>query len=172
MAAPAWSGVERRARPRDRSARQASACGRATPGVLRLQALREQGQVVDFSWQYADAAAARQLCCPPLGDGGEHPLEDLARRLIDQVVFERYRQVVDGGEAQVFVWPLRVLDLPLARIEPPDQVLHRVVRQGDGVTVTLINLSANRRRQAQRLGLAADAAAPQPPARFARQARR
>lgn len=141
-----WPEVERRARPGDRPAPLAAPAELAKPGVIRLQALREQGQVVGFDWAFADSAAARQLRCQPDELQGHRPVDVIARKLDDPALFDRYRAVLELGEPQVF------LQL-LPGTSPPDRVLHRVVRRGDGITVTLTNLSADQRTQARRLGI-------------------
>jgi len=60
------------------------------------------------------------------------------------VLVERYRRVIEHGNAQSFV-QVHLLD------GRQDIVDHRVVRHGDGVLVTLTNLSAERRAQERRL---------------------
>jgi hypothetical protein len=57
---------------------------------------------------------------------------------------DNYRHVVEHGSAQSFA-QVHAID------GRADIVIHRVVRTGDGVTVALTNLSANRRIQALRL---------------------
>ncbi len=116
--------------------------------VMRLRALREQGQVVDFAWEFADAAAARQLCGNPHALNGNGLIDVIACAAGDTALLDRYRTVLEQGEAQVFVHPHQVHGVQ-------ETVVHRVVRAGDGVTVTLTNLSADRRAQAQRLGIRA-----------------
>jgi len=118
---------------------------RATPGAMRLLALRECGRVVDFTWESVNPAAAKLLRCDPL---------DLLRKSLSETVsggplghpalIDRYRRVLEFGNAQSFA-QVHLVD------GHQDVVIHRVVRQGDGVAVTLTNLSADRRRQARRL---------------------
>lgn len=118
---------------------------RATPGTMRLRAVRERGRVVDFSWESVSPAAAKLLRC--------QPPDLLARGLSETVsggplghpaLIDRYRRVLEYGNAQSFA-QVHVVD------GHQDVVVHRVVRMGDGVAVTLTNLSADRRQQAWRL---------------------
>jgi len=118
---------------------------RATRGTMRLRALREHGRVVDFTWESVDPAAARLLHCDPL--------DLLAKSLSETVsggplghpaLIDRYRRVLEFGNAQSFA-QVHLVD------GHQDVVVHRVVRHGDGVAVTLTNLSADRRKQARRL---------------------
>ncbi|MES2958391.1 MAG: PAS domain-containing protein [Pseudomonadota bacterium] len=118
---------------------------RATPGTMRLRALREQGRVVDFVWQSVSPAAGKLLRCQPV---------DLIARALSETVsggplghpalIDRYRRVLEYGNAQSFA-QVHLID------GRQDVVVHRVVRHGDGVAVTLTNLSADRRKQAWRL---------------------
>ena len=118
---------------------------RVTPGTMRLRALRERGRVVDFTWESVNPAAAKLLRCDPL---------DLLTRSLSETVsggplghpalIDRYRRVLEFGNAQSFA-QVHLVD------GHQDVVVHRVVRHGDGVAVTLTNLSADRRKQARRL---------------------
>ena len=112
---------------------------------MRLRAVRTGGEVVDFTWDFASEPAAALLRCRPVvlngrtlrawqdaGPRGQPPLLDRYRRILDQRRTQSFDHVHDVEGRQ-------------------DVVIHRVVCEGDGVSVTLINLSANRRAQALRL---------------------
>lgn len=111
---------------------------RSTPGLMRLRAEREQGRVVDFSWQFASAAAARLLACD---------LQSLLGRRLSDVVggpdghptlVGRYSCVMEYGNTQSFEQIHVVNGLE-------DVIVHRVACVADGVEVTLVNLSAGMR---------------------------
>lgn len=127
---------------------------------MRLRAVRSSGEVIDFVWDAASDAAAALLRCTPgvlrgrylcawqdAGPPGQPRLVDRYRRILGRGRTESFEHVheVDGRQ---------------------DVVFHRVVLDGDGVAVTLINLSADRRAQAVRLriGLRIDHAASRQPA--------
>lgn len=116
--------------------------------MLQLDAVRERGRIVDFIWQQASPAAARLLRVGTTSANGKRLRELATCPLSHPALIERYRRVIeDGGErsfAQVHVVKGR-----------QDVVIHRVSCSGDTVTVSLTNLSADRRAQAHRLGLAA-----------------
>jgi hypothetical protein len=107
----------------------------ASPPSMRLQAVREHRLVVDFRWEFASAAAAHLLRCHPLALRGKRLREAAAGPLCNPALIERYRHVLDGSQ---------------------DIVVHHVVPEGDGVAVTLTNVSADRR--ARTLGLQSTAA--------------
>jgi plasmid stabilization system protein ParE len=121
----------------------------APPGTMSLRALRERGRIADFIWSSVGPAAAKLLRCSPL--------DLLGRRLSETVsggplghpaLIDRYRRVIEHGNAQSFA-QVHLID------GQQDVVVHRVVRAGDGVEVSLTNLSADRRVQAWRLEHAA-----------------
>jgi hypothetical protein len=112
---------------------------------MRLRAVRSRSEVVDFTWDFASESAAALLRCRPVvlngrtlrawqdaGPRGQPPLLDRYRRILDQRRTQSFDHVHEVDRRQ-------------------DVVIHRVVCEGDGVAVTLINLSANRRAQALRL---------------------
>ena len=126
---------------------------RATPGFMTLHAVRSGRHVVDFDWDFASLAAARLLCCdqPDLPDlRGRHQIDVLAGRAGRVAVFNQYRRVVEFGAA-------RALRQAVVVNGSVDVVRHGAVRFGDGVAVTLTNLSAVRREQALRQEIAARA---------------
>ncbi len=118
---------------------------RARPCSMRLQAVRERGRVVDFVWRSASNAAAHLLHCDPYELIGER-LRDVeaAGPLGHPALIERYRHVLEQGHALSF----EQVHVVAGRQEV---VIHRVVPERDGVTVTLTNLSVNRRAQIARL---------------------
>lgn len=137
--APQHGESLRPAKPRTKLARR-------EPGTMRLQAVREAGHIVDFTWEYANPAAARLIDCNADDLCGKRLAEVIEGPLCHPALIDRYRRVIEHGNAQSFAQVHRVAGRQ-------DVVVHRVVRVGDGVLVTLTNLSANRRAQALRLGL-------------------
>jgi len=129
----------------------------ASTSTIRLHAMRERGHIVDFIWQFASPAAAQLLHCDPRALIGRRLRDVVAGPLGHPALINRYRRVIDHGGAQAFA-QVHLVD------GRQDIVVHRVVRLGDGVAVTLTNLSADRRAQAQRLEMAA--LAPFSPRRF------
>lgn len=118
---------------------------RATPGVMQLTAVRERsGRIADFVWVSGNAAAAHLMHCRAQELPGKHLLDEVAGPLGHPVLVERYRRVIEHGNAQSFA-QVHLVD------GMQDIVIHRVVRHDDGVTVTLTNLSADRRAQERRL---------------------
>lgn len=128
-----------------RPASPAAESARATPSVMQLAAVRERsGRIVDFVCESGNAAAARLVYCTAKDLPGKHLLDELAGPLGHQMSVERYRRVIEHGNAQSFA---QVHWLDGTR----GIVIHRVVRHGDGVIVTLTNLSADRRAHQRRL---------------------
>lgn len=130
--------------------RLVAAHGRATPGFMTLHAVRSGGNVVDFDWDFASLAAARLLCCDLPDLRGQRLFDVLAGCAGRVAVFNLYRRVVEFGAA-------RALRQAVVVNGSVDVVRHGAVRLGDGVAVTLTNLSAARREQALRLEIAARA---------------
>ena len=118
---------------------------RAGAVSMQLNALRQRGRIVDFVWEFASDAAAALLHCDPQTLRGRS-LRDVAAAgpLGHPALIDRYRRVLEHGHAQSFE-QVHVVE------GRQDIVIHRVVPEGDGVLVTLTNLSANRRAQIQRL---------------------
>ena len=131
--------------------RLAAAHELATPGFMTLHAVRSGRHVVDFDWDFASLAAARLLCGDLADLRGWHLIEVLAGRAGRGAVFNQYCRVVEFGAA-------RALRQTVAVNDSVDVVRHGAVRLGDGVAVTLTNLSAIRREQALRREIAARAA--------------
>ena len=110
---------------------------------MLLVSVRNQGRIVDFRWEYANALAARLMHTHPLRVVGKG-LREVLGPLGHPALIDRYRRVVEHGNAQTF-------EQVHAVGGGQDLVLHRVVRSGDGVVVSLINLSAQRRRSMMQL---------------------
>ena len=135
---PAASGFER---PFIAAAKPA----RTSTASMRLQALRVSGRVVDFTWESASSAAAHLLHCDPAALLGRRLREVVAvGPLGHPALIDRYRRVLEHGNAQSF----EQVHFVEGRQEI---VIHRVVPVSDGVTVSLTNLSADRRAQIARL---------------------
>jgi hypothetical protein len=118
---------------------------RRPEATMRLRAIRSRGEVVDFAWDFAsDAAAALLRCRPVVLNGRTLCAWQDGGPLGQPPLLDRYRRILDHGRTQSF-------DHVHAVDGRQDVVIHRVVCEGDGVAVTLINLSANRRAQALRL---------------------
>ncbi len=115
----------------------------ATPGFMTLLPVSEDGRVVDFVWEFASAAAARLLGQDEGALRGRSLLELLGA---DTKLFDGYRAVVDGGAA--------VESSHVHAIGGREDVFRHAARRfGDGVAVTLTNLSAVRRWRALMLEL-------------------
>ena len=125
---------------------------RARPCSMRLQAVREHGHVVDFVWRSASNAAAHLLHRDPYDLIGERMRDVEASGPVGHpALSERYRRVLEQGHALSF----ELVHVIAGRQEV---VIHRVVPERDGVTVTLTNLSVNRRAQIARLQIDASQA--------------
>lgn len=118
---------------------------RASPISMRLQAVREHQRVVDFRCESVSAATAYLLHCHPLALRGKRLREVAAAGpLCHPALIDRYRHVLEHGRAQSFEQVHRVDGWQ-------DIVIHHVVPEHDGVAVTLINVSTDRRARAHRL---------------------
>jgi hypothetical protein len=111
-----------------------------------LRAVRVGGRIVDFRWDFANAPAARLLACHPDALRGQRLTDVLGGPHGHPALIDSYRRVIEHGNSQSFA-QVHWVD------GRQDIVIHRVVRTGDGVNVTLTNLSADRRAQALRLGI-------------------
>lgn len=114
----------------------------ARPGFMTLRAVREGGQVVDFVWDFVSAAAARMLHddCAQC-EGRRLRTVFAGHGEVATLLFEQYRRVVENGAAEA--------TQQLHRVDRRhDTFRHGAVRLGDGVAVTLINLSAGARATA------------------------
>lgn len=112
---------------------------------MRLRALHRRGGAIEFVWDFASDAAAALLRCSPGVLHGKHlgAWQD-AGPLGQPPLIERYRRIFEHGRTQSFDH-VHWVD------GRHDVVIHRVVREADGLAVTLINISANQRAQALRL---------------------
>ena len=111
---------------------------------MTLQAVRHRGRIVDFVWVFASAAAARLLGRNALDLVGHRLLGVLGGHLGHLAVFDQYRCVVEHGAAEA-IRQMHVVN------GDNDIYRHGAVRLGDGVAVTLTNLSAVRRAHPLRL---------------------
>jgi hypothetical protein len=115
----------------------------APQAKMRLHAVCEAGRVVDFTWQYASPAAARLLGCNVRTLPGQSLGELITWALDHPALVDLYGRVFQFGNTQSFEQVHLVEGLQ-------DVVVHRVVRLGSGVEVTLTNLSAQRRSRIAR----------------------
>lgn len=123
--------------PQRPTLRSVAATG-ASPATIRLQAVRAAGQVVDFRWAFVGTAAARLLNCAAHSLLHKGLREVAAGPLAHPALIGRYRRVLEHGNAQSFEQVHRVDGLQVL-------IAHHVASVGDGVEVTLINLSARGR---------------------------
>ncbi len=153
-----WYASLLKAVPETEPAPAVAATGRsAAAAVLRLAAQRERGRIVDFIWQHATPAAARLLRVGTVQPIGKSLRQLSAGPLMNHpALIERYRRVMEDGSERSFAQ----VHLVKGR---QDVVIHRVSCSGDTVTVSLTNLSADRRAQARRLGVTVPDLPPPPP---------
>jgi PAS domain-containing protein len=111
----------------------------ARPGFMTLRAVRDGAGIVDFCWTFVSAAAGRMLGRNAIDLYGKRLLDVLGEHPGREAMFEQYRRVVEVGAAGA------------------TQQVHPT-RVGDGVAVTLINVSATRRAHALSLAVKAQQA--------------
>lgn len=133
---PAGSGAN--ALPLARSTRAAASVPRLVPGVIRLSAVPRADGALDFMWEYVSETAAPLLPCRPWQLLGRRMSEGRAGAFDHPALIERYRCIVEQGAPRSFE------QVHLVQGQQ-DLLLHKVARMGEGVVVTLINLSAARR---------------------------
>lgn len=121
------------------------------PGFMALRALRHGDHIVDFAWTFASAAAGRILGCNALDLYAKRLRVVLAEQDSCEALFIQYRRVVEQGTASATKQVHR-------NHGGHDTYRHGAVRLGDGVAVTLINLSAAHRAHALELALLAQQA--------------
>lgn len=121
------------------------------PGFMTLRPVRVGQRIVDFVWVFASSGAGRMLGRNAVDLYGKHLLSVLADQDGCESVFIQYRSVVELGAAAATQQVHRVLGTH-------DTHRHGAVRLGDGVAVTLINVSAARRAHALGLALRAQQA--------------
>ena len=114
---------------------------------MAFTAMREGERIVDFIWSFASTAAGRILGRNALDLYGKHLRVVLAGEDCCEALFQQYRRVVEQGAASA----TQVHQIHGRH----DTYRHGAVRVGDGVAVTLINVSAAHRAHA--LGLALQA---------------
>jgi hypothetical protein len=122
------------------------------PGFMTLSAMRDGERIVDFVWNFASTAAGRILGRNALDLYGKRLRVELAEEDGCEALFEQYRRVVEQGAASA----TQVHQIHGRR---RDTYRHGAVRVGDGVAVTLINVSAAHRAHALGLALHAQHAA-------------
>ena len=114
----------------------------ATSGLMTLRAVchndsdSDRAEIIDFEWAYVSVLAARLL---------DHEPRDLIGRRLSRVLnegaalFEYYRSVIEEGARE-----------PIGHAHVADggvrMLRHEALRLGEGVLVTLSDLSASRER--------------------------
>ena len=126
--------------PRSARWRLMVARAQAEPGFMTLRAVRDNGRLVDFTWDYASASARRLLNHSGTELRGMCLREVLGHEADHPALFDQYRRVVEHGARQAILHVHVVNGVN-------DTYRHGAVRLGDGVAVTLTNLSAVRRER-------------------------
>jgi hypothetical protein len=135
--------------PRSLPGRPFVVAGRApTSGLMTLRAVCESegrmAAIVDFEWAYVSPLAARLLDHDARELVGRRMLTVLDEERERSVLFRHYRSVIEEGAGD-----------PIERahvIDGKSRVLrHNVLRLGEGVLVTLSDLSASREQDAPRV---------------------
>jgi len=121
------------------------------PGFMTLSAMRHGERIADFVWTFASTVAGRILGRNALDLYGKRLRVELAGEEGCEALFEQYRRVVEQGAASA----TQVHQVHGRH----DTYRHGAVRVGDGVAVTLINVSAAHRAHALGLALHAQQAA-------------
>jgi PAS domain S-box-containing protein len=123
--------------------------------LVLLSAVRDaDGQVVDFRYEYVNAAHVEQAPVIPGGVVG-HRLLEVHREAADNGLFESYRKVVETGEPIVwdaFDYQGTVTSLPIQRV-----LDLRVAKLDDGVLITWRNVTERLRTQQQLIEVRAQA---------------
>jgi len=118
----------------------------AKPGFMTLCAVRHDGEIVDFEWDYVNGAAARMFLGTRDRMVGQRLLDSLLGRRRLSAVFAHYRRVADGLTSET-------LQHEHAGNGIDGSIRHVATRLGDGVAVTLSNLTAVTRANALRVEL-------------------
>jgi len=149
-AAPQGMSPQTRGESLPRSARWRLMVARvhAEPGFMTLRAVRVKGRLVDFAWDYASANAMRLLNHGGTELRGMRLREVLGPEAHQPALFDQYRRVVEHGARQAILQVHVVNGVN-------DTYRHDAARLGDGVAVTLTNLSAVRRERALQFEFAA-----------------
>ena len=117
--------------------RPAALVARTGPSVMCLLAVPCADGTLDFKWDYIGVAAAALLSCPARQVLGRRMSEGRAGAFDHPVLARRYRRIVEQGAPQQFEQVHRVLG-------QQHLLVHHVMPTGEGVAVTLIDLSAPR----------------------------
>ena len=104
---------------------------------MTLSAMRHGERIADFVWTFASTVAGRILGRNALDLYGKRLRVELAGEDGREALFDQYRRVVEQGAASA----TQVHQIHGRH----DTYRHGAVRVGDGVAVTLINVSAARR---------------------------
>ncbi len=108
-------------------------------GVMRLRAIENIDGVADFIWEFVSPTVEPLLPCKPRQLYGRRMSEGRAGALDHPQLVERYRSVVERGIPQTYE--------QVHRIDGQQAlVVHRVLREGTGVAVTLTILGAPRHK--------------------------
>ena len=108
------------------------------PGMVLLRPVRRGGQVVDFEWVFSNTAAQSLLGrdLRALRDKRLHTVGVAACGPLESL--DRYRSVLEQGDSRCFEQVQLVNGRQCI-------VAHHIARAGDGVAITLVNLSPPRR---------------------------
>jgi hypothetical protein len=142
-----WAGIDD---PHTLEVELRAALELARPGFMTLSATRQGERIVDFVWSFVSTAAGRILGRNALDLYGKRLCVELAGQDGCAALFEQYRRVVLEGSASA---------TQMHQTRGRDIYRHGAVRVGDGVAVTLINVSAAHRARALGLALHAQRAA-------------
>jgi hypothetical protein len=118
----------------------------AKPGFMTLCAIRQGGEIVDFEWDYLNPTAARMFLGTRDRMVGQRLLDSLPGREQLLAVFALYCRVADGSTAET-------LQHEHVGDGIDGLIRHAAIRLGDGVAVTLSNLTAVTRADALRVEL-------------------
>ncbi len=122
-----------------RLCRPAAMVVRTGPSVICFLAVPCADGMLDFKWDYIGVAAAALLSCPVRQVLGRCMSEGRAGAFDHPALIRRYRRIVEQGAPQYFEQVHRVLG-------QQHLLAHHVMPTGEGVAVTLIDLSAQHHR--------------------------
>jgi hypothetical protein len=118
----------------------------AKPGFMTLCAIRAGGQIVDFEWDYVNSSAARMFLGVRDRMVGQRLLDSGLGRERLLAFCAHYRRVADGLTSET-------LQHEHVGNGIDGLIRHAAIRLGDGVAVTLSNLTAVSRADALRVEL-------------------